>query len=153
MLTQEQIDTFKKEGVLVVFDILSSDEIQYARNNLHNQLKKYDIDHDRILKADPEMLNKLQGPRIKSCTSNMFYPKWKLDIALHPKVWDVTRTLWKETFAKNLVGFDHPFGRFNPNHGYAFIDRICYRLPDSIQAEGGLLPHIDRNPHKPYENI
>jgi hypothetical protein len=31
-----------------------------------------------------------------------------------------------------------------------FIDRVCYRLPDAIRAEGGLLPHLDRNPHDPY---
>ena len=31
-----------------------------------------------------------------------------------------------------------------------YIDRVCYRLPDSVQAEGGLGLHLDRNPLDPY---
>jgi len=32
----------------------------------------------------------------------------------------------------------------------AYIDRVCWRLPDNIKSEGGLSCHLDRNPYDPY---
>jgi len=31
-----------------------------------------------------------------------------------------------------------------------YIDRVCWRLPDTIRVEGGLDLHLDRNPFDPY---
>ena len=45
-------------------------------------------------------------------------------------------------------GFEHPLG---PSDSVlAYIDRVCWRLPDIIRAEGGLSLHLDRNPTDPY---
>ena len=53
--------------------------------------------------------------------------------------------------------FAHPYGTFNPSHGYMYIDRICYRLPTIISNSYGkskrshlqrsLTPHLDCCPH------
>lgn len=151
MLSDKEIEIFKRDGVLVVPDVLSNNEINNARNEFHKYLKnKYNIDHNLLLEGDKNMIDLLEGPRIKSPISNIFYKKWKLDIALHPKVWQITSQLWEATYANQAKGFSHIFKNFNPKEGYALIDRVCYRTPDYIRSEGGLLPHLDRNPYDPY---
>lgn len=43
VLTQEQIDTFLRDGVLVVPNVLSPDEVAAARAGLHSELAKYGV--------------------------------------------------------------------------------------------------------------
>jgi hypothetical protein len=75
---------------------------------------------------------------------------WKLrQVQLHPKVVSTWRALLTATFNDpNLPEFSHPFGPFADM--LAYIDRVCYRFPDSVLAEGGLGLHLDRNPLDPY---
>lgn len=151
-LTNEQIEVFKRDGVLVVEDVFSQEEVETIRQNFHSYLdKRFGINHQKVLEGDPQTLEKLGGPRIKSPISNIFYPRWKLlEVNLNKKVWDITSQIWAQTFAIKAPGFEHPFSLFDPNNGYLYIDRVCYRLPDYIREEGGLKPHLDRNPIDPY---
>jgi len=90
------------------------------------------------------------GPRIKSPVSRIFYTDWKLlHIHLHPRVVQVARELLVNTYgsAKD-PDFLHPFEPFSSVQAY--VDRICWRLPDCIREEGGLGLHLDRNPVDPY---
>lgn len=42
-LTQEQIDEFMRNGVVVIPNVLSPDEVAAARAGLHGELAKYDV--------------------------------------------------------------------------------------------------------------
>jgi hypothetical protein len=75
----------------------------------------------------------------------------------------------------DLPLYQHPFGEFDSILSYvvatamfcvlrsnkpkpklsthSYVDRVCYRLPDSIRAEGGLGVHLDRNVNHPYESL
>ncbi len=86
-----------------------------------------------------------------------------LNVNLHPQVTRIARQLILATFggadqiaAASLDNsgaplFGHPMGRFEQIGLLA--DRINYRLPDQILAEGGLDLHIDRNALDPWANL
>lgn len=136
MLTQEQIDQFKEDGFIIIENILSKEEIIKARQGLHASLKNLGIDHDDIINYISEPP---QDIRKKSEVSNIFYAKFKMDIHLNEKVY----LIWKQIILEGLDD-NHPFGKFDDVIPY--IDRICWRLPDSIRQEGGLGLHLDRRP-------
>lgn len=152
MLSREQIDEFKRDGVLVVDQVFSQEEVTQIRSRLHRHLlTNFGIDHDKVLACDGDVLGRLGEPRIKSPISNVLYPSWKLlGVNLDQRLFGITSELWRETYAINAPGFRHPFGDFDPNRGYLYIDRVCYRTPDYVRPEGGLGVHLDRNPFDPY---
>lgn len=50
----------------------------------------------------------------------------------------------------NVSGFEHPYGPSDEENVRCMTDRVCYRLPDYINKEGGLALHLDRNPLDPF---
>lgn len=133
-MNEEELETFKRDGYIVIENILSSSEIDNARNELHNSLKRYNINHD-------EIINFIKPPpsetRLKSDTSNIFYSKFKMDIHINENMYNI----WKSAMS-TIDQF--PLGHHDDVLPY--IDRICWRLPDIIKPEGGLGLHIDRRP-------
>jgi hypothetical protein len=93
---------------------------------------------------------------------DLFYPSWRLKVAENDHVFAAMTDIWKETYAKNHPDFSHPFGVFNPKQGYAYINRVCYRVPDSISKKHGgkksrpmqrsLTPHLDCCPSHLYDS-
>lgn len=145
MLTAEQLEEYDKNGVLVIENVLTDQEVELARNLLHQQLLSYDIDHDKVLAGEQQV----DDVRIKGKASRIFYNKWKLDVHLHPKIYNYVKDLMHHTYETGKKsGYEHPFGKFTDILPY--IDRVCWRLPDCIKAEGGLGLHLDRNPVDPY---
>lgn len=146
-LTEDQLSTFRETGVLVIEDVLSPSEVEVARESFHSHLASLGMTHEMILagRDTPQA-----GPRIKSPVSRIFYSDWKLlQVHLHPRVCRLAEQLLVRTFGSGQdPDFTHPFGPFD--HVRAYIDRICYRLPDCIREEGGLGLHMDRNPIDPY---
>jgi hypothetical protein len=73
--------------------------------------------------------------------------------------------LWAATFANGESPYNHPFGAFSPEEALMYIDRVCYRVPDSISAlhcsetnkkrclQRSLTPHIDCCPHRMFQDI
>jgi len=149
MLSPEQISEFKANGCLIIPDVLTDVEVDEARHNFHMQLKSIGIDHHRILAKEVDYC---EGPRIKSSVARIYYSKWKLiDVMLHPKVCSTFDAIMQATYRTNEIPhFMHPYGRSENN--LLFIDRVCWRLPDSVRAEGGLGLHLDQNPFDPYSN-
>jgi hypothetical protein len=146
MLDPEHLFEFIETGVTVIEGVLNPDEIEEKRKSFHHQLKKYDVDYEGILsgKCLPS-----DGVRMKSCTSNMYYEKWKIDAQINGKIYGIWRDLVVKTFGRKIKYFDdHPFGYFDDVIPY--IDKVCFRLPDHIREEGGLEMHIDRNPTDHY---
>jgi hypothetical protein len=144
-LTTEQLQEFKDIGLLVVENVFNESEVAKIREHYHQHLHELHMNHDQLLsgQATPQ-----SGARLKSDVATIFYQKWKLDAHLHESVYAYARQLLVETYGKHIDGFDHPFESFNEI--LAYIDRVCYRLPDHVRAEGGLELHIDRNPTDPY---
>jgi ectoine hydroxylase-related dioxygenase (phytanoyl-CoA dioxygenase family) len=136
MLTNEHIEQFKLDGYTIIEDILSQEQVDLTRINLHDLLKnKCGIDHDNIINfidSPPE------NSRIKSNVANIFYSKFKLDIQINESMY----LIWKELIEKTIN--EYPLGPHDDVIPY--IDRICYRLPDVIREEGGLDLHLDRRP-------
>jgi hypothetical protein len=144
------IKEFKETGITVFEDVFSPEEVLSMRESLHGQLLQIGVDHEKVLSREHEFTD---GFRLKSGVSKIFYPKWKMDIHMHPKVVKLITELTKETFVTNSGHFTHPFGYFDHEKSLTYIDRLCWRLPDVIQEEGGLGIHLDRNPFDPYTHI
>ncbi len=147
MLSDDQLQEFRETGLLVVEDVLNADEVQATRDAFHaHLLTSLNIDHDAVL-------SHTQPPpqhRIKSPVSRIFYSSWKLlNVHLHEKVVETAKDILNKTYGTgNDPDFSHPYGPFKEI--LAYVDRICWRLPDYVRAEGGLGLHLDRNPFDPY---
>lgn len=148
MLTDEHIQTFHRDGVVVIENVLTSEEVATARNGLHRELLSSGIDHDAILSGASEFK---EGIRIKSKAGSIFYGKWKMDVHLHPTVYTTMRQLFDATFFSDNPLYKCPAYLHERDIG-AYIDRVAWRLPDHVCAEGGLALHLDRNPFKPYSD-
>jgi len=141
-MNESDVEHFKNFGYVIIENYLSPEEVQNARFKLHETLKKYNIDHDKIINFENAPPNDV---RIKSDVSNIFYSKFKMDIHVCEKAYNIWKT------AMSCID-ETPFGSFSDIMPY--IDRICWRLPDAIKAEGGLGLHIDRRPGRDaFKNI
>ena len=162
MLSQAQISEFKETGLLVVENVLTDEEITTARSKLHTFIaEKTGVEHGS------ENWGTL-GHRLKGPANTIYYAKWKLlDIHLHPRTIQCYDELLAATYGpSNVPDFEHPYGPCE--FAFAYPDRVCYRLPDAVSAEGGLSLHLgtdiplyflhsinillvtDRNPLDPY---
>lgn len=146
MISSAQLEEFARSGFLVVENVLTSAEVGRLRERFHAQLASRGLNHAKVL-AGEEAPG--QGARLKGEASNIFYARWKMDAHLDPRVYECSRDLLVQTFGSGKrEGFEHPFGAFDDV--LAYVDRVCYRLPDHVRAEGGLELHLDRNPRNPY---
>ncbi|KAF0721047.1 hypothetical protein AaE_010201, partial [Aphanomyces astaci] len=170
MLTSAQIEEFRRNGVLVVPNVLNEAEIQAAREGLHADLKSYGVDHDNLGDTAHNLRN-LSSTGGAGGILDLFYPSWRLSVAEHEGVFDVISDLWDATYANATDPADlfyHPFDRFPGKQGFMYINRVCYRVPDAISTmpldqEGvsrkkkkslqrSLTPHIDCCPTNLYES-
>jgi hypothetical protein len=92
---------------------------------------------------------------------DVFYEDWKLKVNEHPKVVSHICALFESTYAMNVEPFSHPYGAFEPYQPYMYIDRVCFRVPESVSRkfshrrkglQRSLAPHLDCCPHKLYES-
>jgi len=144
-LSAEQIQEYCDNGILVIENVFTDEEVTHIREGLHAQLQEHGMNHERLLAG---LDVPPSGTRLKSESASFFYRKWKLDAQLNERVYRYAKDLLVRTYGQRIAGFDHPFGTFN--QVLAYMDRINYRLPDHIRAEGGLGLHLDRNPIDPY---
>ena len=117
-LTQEHIDQFRREGYCCIENILSEEEIINTRNSFHEELLKYDINHENIINGvdkPPEEVRK------KSNISNMFYTKFKLDLQINEKMYNTWLSLM------NNVIDEFPLGHFDDIIPFSFW--VVFRHP------------------------
>ncbi|KAF0700329.1 Aste57867_9142 [Aphanomyces stellatus] len=169
-LTDAQIAEFRENGVLVVPNVLKADEIRAAREGLHADLKSYGVDHEN-LSATANNLKNLSSTGGAGGILDLFYPSWRLAVAENGGVFNVISDLWDATYARASDPTDlfyHPFGTFPGKQGFMYINRVCYRVPDSISSlplsepgvskkkakalQRSLTPHIDCCPTNLYES-
>jgi hypothetical protein len=164
-VTPDVVATFLRDGVVVIPQVLTSERIHHTRQEFHNTLRAlYGVDYDNL----PDTCQ-----RIKALSStngaggilDLFYFDWKLKLNEDELIVAIMRSLWAATYASGDVKhFEHPFGAFNPNEAYMYIDRCCFRLPEELIYPPGvdvakakrktlqrsLTPHLDCCPHEMF---
>jgi hypothetical protein len=145
-LTEEQIQTFANDGVLVVENVLTSEELESSRNGLHQTLAQLSVDTDDLI-GTGHALRYLSSTNGSGGVLDIFYDEWKMRIASNPTLFSMTCQLWDTAYChsgETAESLDktqrfkwHPYGEFDCNKGYMFIDRIGYRLPTALAEQLG----------------
>lgn len=163
--SQQNVEEFISRGILVIPQVLTSDEIQQARKGFHDQLSSEGVNVND-LDATACNLKKLSSTGGSGGILDIFYSPWKLALNEHPKIIALMQQLWKSTYCCPHSSFYHPFGEIDSHQGYIYIDRVCCRVPDAVSELHGddssgkkkkkktlqrsLTPHLDCCPHKLY---
>jgi len=172
-LTPSQIESYLRDGILVVDDLLAPDEIDEANVGLSQTLKEeYGVDVND-LEGTGCGLRKASSTNGAGGVLDIFYPEWKMKIATNETLFRMTCQLWKEAYChsgesledcmalkstmteacndgdisgnnsnSNSIDVDnsfkwHPYGLFDFNKGFMYIDRIGYRIPTKIAESIG----------------
>lgn len=136
---EELFSKFDQDGVVVFENLLTKDEVTFVRDQFHQTLENMGIP----LLQKPEKI----GIRKKSEISTIYYPDWKIfNVHLNTRVLKCIQGLLEHTYLSDENKIFPSLFPVNSNIIYPFVDRVCYRLPDEIQAEGGLGLHIDNHP-------
>lgn len=95
-LTPAQIDAYLRDGVLVVDDVLSRDDLAAARRGLARTL----LDDCGVDVYDLERTGRnlagVSSTRGAGGVLDVFYPDWKMRIATDERLFRMTRQLWRE---------------------------------------------------------
>ena len=164
LLSSSQIEEFRENGVLVVKNLLTAAEVETVRKDFHAFLAGYDVLHDNLT-STASNLSQLSSTGGAGGILDVFYTGWKLALNEHSKIVHILSELWEHTYATASDPlYDHPFGPFDAYKGFMYIDRVCYRLPDTISSSSNnlkktrnlqrsLTPHIDCCPHKMFQSV
>lgn len=147
LLTTDQIETFLRDGLLVVPGLLSATDLAQALAGLAATLQKHGV-HVDDLQSTAGGLAALSSTAGSGGVLDLFYDEWKMNIALQPALHAWTQQLWKAAYCQNGETLQelapdqqfkwHPYGAVDKSSGgYAYIDRICYRLPTALSDELG----------------
>jgi hypothetical protein len=145
-LSQEQIETFLTEGVLVVENVLTDAELAEAIHGLHATLAVHGIDCSDLASTG-HALRSLSSTNGSGGVLDLFYDAWKLRVATNPRLFYHTSQLWQAAYChddeskEDLDTSDqykwHHHGAFDISRGYCYLDRIGYRLPSKLAEELG----------------
>jgi hypothetical protein len=155
VLSDSQLDEFHRRGILVIPGVLSSAEVNAARKGMHATLAAKGCNVNDLA-GSTDALKRLSSTNGAGGILDIFYGDWKLKLNENEKIFNVLGQLWASTFATNDVHYQHPFGTFNTEQGFMYIDRVCFRLPDSIVGTGkrpvqrSLTPHLDCCPYEMF---
>ena len=149
-LSEEQIQEFVEQGVLVVDNLLQADELREAQDGLTKTLASFGIDSNDLASTG-HALQHLNSTNGSGGVLDIFYPDWKMSIGTNPRLFRMTTQLWQATYCHNgerleeLAKEDifrwHPYGAFDCHQGYLYIDRIGYRLPTLLAEQLGAEVH------------
>lgn len=179
-LSEEEINAFLQDGVLVVDDVLSPHEADDALSSLEETLKKHGV---HSLSAEDESsaraFSTLSSTNGSGGVLDLFYEPWKLSIATNETLFKMTQQLWATAYCHEGESRDslpddevyrwHPYEKFDTDRGYAYLDRVGYRLPTQLAQDIGdrinperkkkarslqrsLTPHLDCCPDTLYDD-
>lgn len=163
-VNSQLIAEFIENGVVVIPDLLTTEEIDSTLRNLCQFLASSGCDSTDLANTAGALSN-LSSTNGAGGILDVFYEDWKLKLNEHPLVVSALQDLWRNTYARyspgeNSSNFEHPYGEFDPDIGYMYIDRVCYRVPSDISSQFGqskkkqlqrsLTPHLDCCPHDMY---
>jgi ectoine hydroxylase-related dioxygenase (phytanoyl-CoA dioxygenase family) len=159
MLSEELLAEFDSRGVVVIPNVLNSNEISECRSSFHNYLLTRNVDIENLNETGGN-LRDLSSTGGSGGVLDVFYEDWKLKVNEHHNVVNAMQQLWGHTYSGDRELYAHPYGRFDSNRGYMYIDRVCFRVPDTISSihsiskkktlQRSLTPHLDCCPHKLY---
>jgi hypothetical protein len=158
VLTQEQVDTFRRDGVLVVPGLLSDEEADRVSDEFHKFLAPaMKIYHDDIKSSQGLSNARLAG--IVDC----FWQKWKMDLNSNPKFIDILQDLYDHTYGSETASnpddlFYSPFAPLHKEENgrtnlFYYIDRANYRIPKDVLPIKGLPIHVDCDPKFLYDRL
>ena len=177
VLSEEQIKIFLNDGVLTVDDVLSEEQITRAKEGLTRTIRDCGVDLDILLEdvdlttsgdRDVQLLQQVQAFARLSTTNgsggvlDLFYEDWKLDVATNADLFNMTTQLWKAAYCHQGETKEqlqqmgermfrwHPYGPFDYETGYIYIDRVGYRLPTKVSERLGQVLH---NPHRDNSGV
>jgi hypothetical protein len=127
-LTPDQINTYHHDGILVVHDLLSHSELLEARSGLANTLQnEYGVDVCNLSTTGHNLLA-ASSTHGAGGVLDIFYPDWKMKIAMNERLFHMTCQLWKEVYcysSESEMNSDeansykwHPYGKFDYDRGY-----------------------------------
>jgi hypothetical protein len=165
ILSQEQIQCFQRDGVLVISNLFSYKEIQSLRSSFHQTLlEDYQVNIDDLA-ATAANLRRLSSTGGAGGILDHFISDWKLNLHQDERIFAIYSQLWQHTWANPnpTSSYQHPFGGFNPRQGYIYLDRLCFRLPELYSRPIGCLskkhaiqrsltPHLDCCPDSLFDN-
>ncbi|RYH06916.1 hypothetical protein EON65_42295 [archaeon] len=140
----EYIEAFLEDGVVVIPNVLSEEEISAARAGFHATLLEHGVDVNDLLNTGHN-LAKLSSTHGSGGVLDLYYYKWKLALNQHPKIVCALQSLWRASYgAYRGYGstssssndssdlWKHPYCEFDSDKAYMFIDRVCFRLPTHL---------------------
>lgn len=155
VLTRDQIATFLEDGVLVIPQVFTAEEVEEASQGFHQFLKEMmNIDHDDLKQSTGFSNIRLAG--IVDC----FWQKWKMKLNSHPRFIAAMQDLYEATYSSEKASnrddlFYSPFSASrkddNPSGLFYYIDRANYRVPKTILSGMSLALHVDCDPKFLYE--
>lgn len=177
-LSKEQVQQFLDDGVLVVDNVLSPEQVSLALEGLCDTFKRLGVETFSVEDEDSaRAFSQLSSTNGSGGVLDIFYESWKMEIATSPKLLAMTQQLWVAAYCHDGEARDslsaeklykwHPFGAFDWQKGFVYIDRIGYRLPSELSLAIGdrlfperkkkaraiqrsLTPHLDCCPHSMY---
>ena len=148
MLSDDQIQQFLDDGVIVV-PVLSEDEVQRSRIGFHKDLKRLGCDPEN-LSSTASALSGISSTGGAGGILDIFYSEWKLSVNEHPHVVAAFVQLFRATYASwrddNSSLWYHPFGQFQAENVFMYIDRCCFRVSQQTFIRECLLSFCCRSP-------
>lgn len=162
-LSVEYLDTFIRDGVVIIPNIIGEFEVCEALDSLHRSLMAKGC-NTSSLHDTASALKNLSSTNGSGGILDIFYEDWKLKLNEHPAIVSALQALWAATYSdpqnSTSGNFAHPYGNFDPMQGFMYIDRVCFRVPTLVSAahseskkkqlQRSLTPHLDCCPHDMY---
>jgi hypothetical protein len=145
-LSEDQLQSFLIDGVLVVDNILTQEELKLAQNGLKMSLMLHGVDTDDLQTTGLNLRN-LSSTNGSGGVLDLYYEDWRLNVAMNEKLFQCTTELWQASFCHKGEAFDdlpeeeqfrwHPFGTFDCNKGFVYMDRVGFRIPTELALQLG----------------
>ena len=144
-LSDEEVQTFIREGVVVIRGALSPEEVTNAREGLHAHLRGAVGLDVTDLDGTASGLRALSSTNGSGGVLDVWYPPFKLELMQHPLLFAMMSQLWAATFAAYRAEeegeggtssadglYRHRHGPFDARRGFAYIDRVGFRVPSRV---------------------
>jgi hypothetical protein len=162
IVTREQIETFKRDGVVVIPNVLTAEELEDIRRDFDSAIEHrfgFDPTSKKTIK---ETIKNLTDKEVAGGIVHIYWSTAQLKVMQHPKVFAAITELYAQSFSAEEPeeDFKHVFGDFDPKRAYLYADRACYRLPDRVyemctkktKVRFGTGAHVDCNPWEYMED-
>lgn len=154
-LTEDKILDYLENGVLVVENLLSEEEVRASLDGLHQTLCDHGVNSLAVEdESSARAFDRLSSTNGSGGVLDLFYDEWKFRIATNADLFAITQQLWaagychhgetKEELSMECLYRWHPYEAFDHRRGFAYIDRVGYRVPTKLAQQIGDRIHPER---------